>query len=269
MEKIYALSALPSPEAKSGKLVLLLLFLSFTTTAFSQQKPSFGFVVKAGNFALPHENRTGGTSYDYLEKNNAGSTYTLGIWQAVPLGKRFQISAELLYHNTFISQEYRNWYSGSPGMIAMPTSFRQTQKINQSSISIPVKLHFSLDKKGKTSLALGGGLSRRFTQNVYNHHEYEEGVATFTTSGYKARISDWDAFTTNFQIAAGLFHQLDRHTALGLEYTFERANRSYDGYYSSLSVFCDCLCDCRNQSLRQNTPKMNSFSVSLRHNILD
>jgi len=272
MKKIYALPAmvrLLSPEGKTSKVGLLLLFLSLATSAFSQQKAAFGFVVKAGNFAIPHENRTVDAYYAYFDKNNAGSTYTLGIWQSVPLGKRFQISAELLYQNTFLSKEHRNWYAGSPGIFAMPTSFRQTQKIYQSSISIPLKLHFSLDKKGKTSLALGGGVSRRFTQNVHNHQEFEEGVATFTTSDYKVRISDWDAFVTNFQITAGLFHRLDRNTALGIEYTYERANRSYGDYFSSLSIFCDCLCDCGNQLAIQNTPKMNSFSVSLRHNILD
>ncbi|MDO8365612.1 MAG: outer membrane beta-barrel protein [Saprospiraceae bacterium] len=262
MKKIYALPAI----ARSTKAGLLLLTLSISTLAFSQHKPEFGFVVKAGNFTPQKATTTTEYGFNNSVRLKAGSVYTLGLWQTLSMGKRFRISAELLYRNSFVVKEIRSWYNNSPGM---PVASLQRQSINHSSLSIPVKLHYSFKKNGKTSLAIGGGVSRRFSQTVLNHFEYGDDAVIFSPNDYQERVSDWNVFSTDVQFTAGLFHRINPKTAVGLEYIFERTGLHNNYYYASSLILCDCLCDCGNGYGLQNTPKMNSFSVSLRHNILD
>ena len=256
------------------KVYLLLLFLCFSSTAFSQQKSEFGFVVKGGNYAIPSKRNTP-ESFFFNSDNNvithqAGSVYTIGIWHSVPLGHVFRLSGEFLYRSISFSGEHKSAFSFIDGIAPAIINSTLNQKMNESSISIPVKLHFPLKKEGRISFAIGGGISRVFYSNFISRSVTQSNHPTLGVEPdriFVRRLSSWDDFNTSLSLTAGLHYRIDKKTAFGLDYTFENAaSRYYD--ISDTFLFCDCICDCSGYSSQLRT-NMNSFSVSLRHNILD
>ncbi len=250
------------------KTFLLLLCSSLATLAFTQRKAEFGFVVKAGNYAFPFKKTTsesylGTTTSSKTITYNAGETYALGIWQSFRLGKHFRLSGELVYrYASFTSEEdfYQWTWEGSFQTISR-------LKTQENSLALPLKLHFSFKKEGKASISLGGGFSHIFAANVYvqastQFFQFQQSTGAFTT-----RYSKPDAFNTQYNLSAGFHYRLDAKTALGLEYTFEKATHTYLQYPNAgLTPPVDCNCFYNEPRIG---PNMNSFSVSLRHNILD
>ncbi|MFN0216331.1 MAG: hypothetical protein ACKVT2_18890 [Saprospiraceae bacterium] len=249
------------------KILLLPLFLCLATLAFSQGKHEFGFVVKAGNYSLPFEK----TELDVYSNNDtrtiyqkAGAVYSIGIWQSLPLGSRFRISAELLYRNALV----KNGEHFSRTYFERGQAYQENkQKHQESSVSIPIKLHYRFKKDGKFSMALGGGVSRVFALNVFEENRIQFKPEPETTSTSTITFSDWDAFKTQFNLNAAIYYQLGSKTSLGLDYTFEKLAYQ-NGYYPKSQInqliYCECLYT--EPSIISN---MNSFSVSLRHNILN
>ena len=249
------------------KLYFVPLFLSITTLAFSQRKPEFGFIVKAGNYALPYHNTEYKTQYGgintYSLTYNPGSIYTLGIWHALPLGDYLRLSGELLYQSTRFTIDAKN-------VAVYPDRSYQSnerQTTNKSSLSLPVKLHLFFKKDGKASIAIGGGVSRDFSANIRIRRVSQFPSYPESISDYSTRISNSDNFEMRFNLSAGFHYQIDSKTAIGLEYTYEKPSIIYQTYPN---IFIDTI-DYRIASYIQTSiqPKMNSFSVSLRHNILD
>ncbi|MFN0036235.1 MAG: hypothetical protein ACKVUS_14320 [Saprospiraceae bacterium] len=253
------------------KIYCLSLCFALATLAFSQQKNEFGFVVKVGTYAIPSEktehfnNGYEGRS-TYAQK--AGETYTFGLWYSRRLGNRVRLSGELLYrHASFSNKD--GWYSSHFDQTALGYSGRERfQQINDHSLSLPVKLLFSFKKNGKTTLALGGGISRVFAADVSGEEKYQASadLATYFHKMY----AGWKDFNTEINLTAGLFHRLDSKTSIGLEYTFEEtAERYYSAFYSQIALDgCGCFGPCVGYYFLF-PHNMNSFSLSLRHNILN
>ena len=256
------------------KIYLLPLFLCFFSTAFSQQKSEFGFVVKGGNYAIPSKRNTPESVFFNSDNNvithQAGSVYAIGIWHSIPLGHVFRLSGEFLYRSISFSGELQSAFSFIDGNSTVTFITTLNQYINESSISIPVKLHFPLKKEGRISFAVGGGISRVFYSNFTSRRTMQTDHPTLAVEPdefFARRLTSWDDFSSSLSLTAGLHYRIDKKTAFGLDYTFENAaSRYYD--ISDTFLFCDCICDCSGYSSQLRT-NMNSFSVSLRHNILD
>jgi hypothetical protein len=265
MKNSYVLSFL----AHRAKECFLLFCICFATNALAQQKPEFGFVVKAGNAGWPTNKSELYYSYQYTrntERRNIGRTFSMGVWYSIPLNKRVRLSTELLYRYSAQTSKFSFWHPGSDGGIIGPLfSNRQTHQMNHSSLSLPVKLHFPFNENGKTTLVLGTGISQFFALNTAVLYEYEEVNGTFLPDYHvENRFIGRNQFRLNYNLMAGLFRRLDPKTAIGIEYTFERTHRPYNFFPTN---FCDCLCICDMQFAK--IPNLNSFSLSLRHNILD
>ncbi|MFN0036236.1 MAG: hypothetical protein ACKVUS_14325, partial [Saprospiraceae bacterium] len=162
------------------KIYFLSLFLSLATLAFSQQKNEFGFVVKAGNYAIPSEKKeyqpfnNGGNSWT-TSAQKAGETYTFGLWYARRLSGHVRLSAELLYRRASVLNKQGSYYDYFDGIQIQRSEYLQTQHINENSLSLPIKLHFSFKKEGRTTFALGGGFSRVFAAEVGGQNESQYG----------------------------------------------------------------------------------------------
>lgn len=252
------------------KTYILMVFLGLPWLVSAQAKPQFGFLVKAGNYMLPSKRSI--TEYDYrtTDKLRLGESYSLGIWSGWSLAKRFRLSVEFLYrHDAYGRVATRGYEQPSispiPGIIVAPIPEKETKNFSQSSVSLPVKLHVDLTKNGKTSFAIGGGISRTFSSTLNSRTEYNgQTEGPFTSFSYSQHFSDFDYFSTNFQFASGLYQQLAPETFIGLEYTFEKSEGN-QLYPRNEFIWCDCLCDCVYGKKNIN---MNSFALSLRHNIL-
>ena len=254
------------------KIFILSLCLGFATLAFSQQKPEFGFLVKAGNYAIPTENTGIVTHYLYNANGTTlihkpGYLYSIGIWQSWPLGKHFRLSGELVYRAGSIRSEQRYSDSFFDGASIININNREIQKINENSIHLPIKLHFSFKKEGKTALFLGAGISRVIAGHIFQENQFN--TSGFTASSFTSDVgfNNWRNFNNQFSLIAGLNYSLSPNTSFGIEYTFEKSSIFYSSAQNILfKTFEDCFCTFLSDSFR---PNMNSFSVSLRHNILD
>ncbi len=247
---------------------LLPILLCFATHVFAQQKPEFGFVVKAGNAGWPTNKSDLYYSYQFTRntgRRNIGRTFTMGVWYSIPLSKRVRLSTELLYRYSTQKSELSFWHPVSGGGGGFPPYYsnHQTHHMNHSSLSLPVKLHFPFSENGKTTFVLGAGISQFFALNTAVLYEYEEVNGTFFPDNYEEnRLIGRSKFRLNYNLTAGLFRRLDPKTAIGIEYTFVRTHRPYHFFPT-----CDCFCICETSFVR--IPNLNSFSLSLRHNILD
>ena len=248
------------------KIYLLIFCLGLNATLFSQRKAEFGFVAKAGNYTIPgNGSATDAHSSDLSTSGSqgAGSQYVLGLWHSFPLGTRFSISGELLYRNAFWDSKEHFHSSGFEG------SFRtdQVQKINEGSLALPIRLHYLFKKGGKSSIAIGGGFSRIFSTSIYTEVKSQFEPNPETSSNYTVRFSELSNFDFSTNLTAGFYHRLGTKTSIGLEYTFQKTAGVYQQYPN---VFLNPLVDCFCLYIEQeNRPDMHSFSVSLRHNILD
>lgn len=257
MKKIF------SPPTTAGLLPLL---LCLATLAFSQQKHEFGFVVKAGNYAIPSK-KTVVSNYEITTTTitgKAGRAYIIGIWHSLALGSHIRLSGELLYRSSsFVNEEhiYSSWvFEGDY------ERSEQIQETSARSLSLPIKLHFSFKKHGKTSLAIGGGISRDFAVSIYEKTKWQYSPWPEASNSYDLRYTNWKAFANTYNLTAGVHYRIDPKTSLGLEYTFEKSTKPLKAY-SNLPILCPD-CDFYYMMLIPR-PNMNSFSVFLRHNILD
>jgi hypothetical protein len=242
--------------------------LSLTTLALAQTKAEFGFVVKAGTFAIPRQN---------LERQNfelkssseldfkMGRNFGFGIWYAWPLSERLRLSSELLYRSISLKSEDRInndfWFQNQPNYTAY-------QRVHESSITLPIKFFYTLREGGKTSVSLGGGLSQIFASKINTQFEYLLLAAPNSQNDYAYMGTRY--YPLQYQLNAGFHWMLDNKTNVGFEYIFEPLSKFYYDETEANSIvnrfFKDCFCHHSAPYLRT---RMNSFSVSLRHNILD
>ncbi len=255
---------------KNIYLSALAFFLA--TTVFSQQKSEFGIVVSGGNFAMPFQKTTTEPYYygqriaTTIESQDAGSLFSVGVKGSLRLGGYFRVSAELLYRMSTSKSSFT--YANAPvGADPLANFSRQTQTVTESSIAIPIKLYASFKKNGRTSVALGAGLSRRVGGELKGW--YDSQSAEYPNNDYHYRYPDLDLGLRDFKpallLSAGLYHRLDKRTALGLEFYYERRSdqeRYSSGYPSNIDFLVDCLCY---GFLYLDTPSVRNFSLTLSH----
>lgn len=139
--------------------------------------------------------------------------------------------------------------------------------MNEHALTIPVKLNWKFNKNSRTSFSLGSGATRVFSSQVLGKTVYS---ADSPFTGYNYDFPSMRAFTQTskwlLQWNAGVYYKFKSRTSVGIEYNFEKTSKKvYDLYYfTDIILDCDCygypVLPMRN---------MHSFSVSLRHNILD
>lgn len=249
------------------KIYTLALGLCLSTFAFSQQQPEFGFILKVGNQAIPSIRYENDSYYTISSINttkfNAGEVYALGIWQSFPLNSHFRLSGELLGRFTSFTnrKKVETFYSDGTFRI------QETEKDNAFSVSLPIKLHYSFRKEGRTSIALGVGVSQTFLRTVSVLQRAESEPFPEPKKIQNFTYTDRDAGSIQLSFSTGFYYRLDATTALGIEYTFERANKAYN---TNTFLQPTQLLNIKvAPSTERLIPNMNSFSVSLRHNILD
>jgi hypothetical protein len=250
------------------KSYFLSLFLTIPALGFAQQKHEIGFVVTAGIYTLPSQktdytDNVAGSRNTFQQE--AGETYSLGLWYARRMGNYIRISGELLYRRATVgSQEghYSEYYDG--GFIQQYV-YKQSQQITENSLSLPIKIHLSFRKNGKTTLAFGAGIARLFSAERNGQTESRFGATPMANYTFPRIPTNWEDFNMEKTLTAGIFHRLDANTSIGLEYTFEQSSaRQYTTFLPNIGIV-DCFCYGYYLAPPAN---MNSFSISLRHNIL-
>lgn len=251
------------------KHYLFACLLSFAAVATAQQKYEFGFIAKAGNYGIPDKNIR---QYTYSDSeintysHKPGTSYALGIWQSWPLGKQFRFSTQLLYRSVAKeSSNHLEYYFQNTGSISSLVS-DQTHKVSESSLAIPVALHYKFKKADKLSIYMGGGIARTFSSNLQSKIASSFDGVPQNPSFFNFKYSDPDDFSFKFNLSAGITFQLDSQTSIGLDYTFEPVDQEY--YMNMLrfgNPLIDCICFYTGEEFPAN---MNSLSVTLRHNIL-
>lgn len=249
------------------KIYTLALCLSLSTLAFSQQKPEFGFIVKVGNHAIPSIRYENDSYYTISSINttsfNAGEVYAIGIWQSFPLNTHFRLSGELLGRVTSFTSRKKVETFYSEGTFRI----QETEKDNAFSVSLPIKLHYAFRKASRTSIALGVGVSQTFLRNVSVQQRTETDPFPELIKNQNFSYTNKDAGSIQLSFSTGFYYRLDATTTLGLEYAFERANKAYNTTTFLQSTQLSNIKVA--PSTERLIPNMNSFSVSLRHNILD
>jgi hypothetical protein len=251
-------------------LSLLVLLSCYCFIAFAQQKATFGLVVKAGNYTLPYQHKSesfyfhGQRFSKYVIFQNAGATYSFGINGSLRLGGHFRVSGELLYrvanYSFGFDQELLNVGETTPF-----SSSNDMHQINESSLFLPVKIHFSFLKNGRTSITLGAGLFHFL--NVSNKGETAYKNVGFSDRYYSYHLPDIDIINSDdkpeMAITAGVSHRLDKHTTIGLEFTYERraADKIFFSYYAPDSV----LSFISYGFFQMEAPSMRSLSLNLYH----
>jgi|GEM_PF-3388125 len=243
-----------------------ILMLCLSTLAVAQTKPAFGFIVKAGTFAIPRQNLQLKSHSEIDFK--MGHNLTFGLWYSWPLSVRLRLSTELLYRSILTGSEDRIDFTNST-----TGNYRSKirQRVSENSVLLPIKFLYTFKKGGKTSVSLGGGLSHIFASKINTHFEdYLNGVPNSTIQ-YDYTYTGQRNYRMQYHLNAGFHWILDHKTSLGLEYNIETFPKFIfdDAAANPFAVFNflgDCFCHHLSPYLR---PRMNSFSVSLRHNILD
>lgn len=254
------------------KLFYLVVILGAFTIPLNAQKPEFGFLLRAGNYALPQQKtlpgyKVGAPNSQLVINQKVGESYSLGFWGSIPIRGQFRLSSEFTF-NIFRFTHVRNHRTDYPiNSSYADGQFLEHHKMVGFSVSLPVKFYYFFNKNDKWSLSLGAGASHLVsTSNQYLGHAQVEGFPTSSHTSFR-HYSDWDEFNTTINLNAGIHYQFDINTSVGIEYIIEKSgSEDLFAYYPDY-VFCDCNCGCDGYYSRPR-PNINSFSVSLRHNIL-
>lgn len=250
----------------------LFLFGGLSLVSYAQEKHEFGFLWRAGNYAIPQQKnlpgyQVGAPHSQLAIRQKAGEFYSMGLWGSVPIWGQFRLSSEFSF-NIFRFTHIRNHTTDYPsGSSYVDGRFLERHKMIGYSVSLPVKLHYSFKNNGKWSLSLGAGISHLVSaSNHYYGHSQFEGFPESTHNSI-IYFSDWDEFESTFSLNAGIHHRIGTNTRVGIEYISEKsASKDLFSYHPDY-IFCDCKCGCDGYYSRPR-PNINSFSVSLRHNIL-
>lgn len=251
------------------KYSTLALLLLLSAALFAQSKKEFGLLFKVGNYHLPKKTIQYSDIIDEQPMTNtqkADQSYTFGVWGSLPLGKHAWLVAELLYRNSFMAnKDHWPFFYEDQGQL-LSDHYNQTDVINEHALSIPLKLFWTFKEKSRFRYSIGSGLTRPVTVTMKSEIHYSSNSA-FEHYNYSFPIAkaNSDDFLWLAQWNAGAYYRLTPNTFIGLEYQFEQTSKQL---YSTLrsDFLIDCLCyGYPNISLHN----MHSFSVSLRHNLLE
>ncbi len=253
------------------KLYLLLLLSCGVFSAFSQNKTSFGFVVKAGNFSFPYQHKevtnyslSTGTEY---YRQSTGYLFAIGVRESFHIDAHFKVSGELLFRQA--SYSTNDGYSIDPKAVggAIITANRGL-RFNESNLSIPIKLHYSFLSNGRMAVAMGAGIAMNIGTVIHGSSRYQNSQKDQNAYSY-SNISP--PFFSNRDInpeltlMAGFYHRISANTTIGLEFSYER--RSTERRYNLDRIDCGGpLIDCLGYSYL-GSPSMRSLSIELSHDL--
>ncbi len=251
------------------KLFYLVVLLGAFFIPLNAQKTEFGLVMKAGAYTVPFKNREIEVNY-YADRHELsskpGSNYALGIWHTIPLSKKLRLGTELLFRVTNVSVVYHSQGQFYNGVSQVFTSSERYQDSYHTSLSLPIKLQLTPSPNSKFAMELGFGITQKLSFLSQNKIVRRSSTENETEEHYQIGLDSWDKINPVFSFYTGVRYNINQQTALGIEYLFEK-NNDYD-LGEPLIIFgpqgaCNCLF-----SYPDHTPNINSFSVSLRHNIL-
>ncbi|MBL7825256.1 MAG: hypothetical protein JNJ57_01405 [Saprospiraceae bacterium] len=249
------------------KTTTTLLLLLVSTISFSQQKFEVGFIAKAGTYAKPFYNSEinyfQNESSEHLLETRPGFTNVFGFYMLRKLGKRVAVSTELLLRQSSYTNRNRRVYHYTDGFDFFN---QQIDRVAETSISIPLKIQVAPFGKGKTAFGIGIALSRLAKAKVKWQYSYiDERYPQFhSIAEYELEDTNFDQFKAEIGFTAGVFHQISKHTSVGLELAMEKHKTEY--FASTFDKgFYDCYC--YGYALIRE-PKLRSWTLSLRHNLL-
>lgn len=252
---------------------LLLAFCALLSPVAAQRKYELGIVLKAGNFAFPHESRELITAtnpfYEKIITQRVGRTVIVGVAQSLRLGGHFRVSAEILYRYALITSTKLDHrvYTPNSGLIN-EFDINLGQIVTESSLALPVRLHYSFRKDGRSSIAGGLGVSRKWSAHMLNHQTERSSLFPDNDINYTYlmhRFSNRD-FATKLSFTAGFYHRVQKNTTLGLEFTYEGRSLKEEFYDPEAMIdYSNCYC---NPYPYIALPAMRSFTLSLQHNLL-
>ena len=244
----------------------MLLLLAFLATNISAQTHQFGFVAKVGNVAKPERivEQTGfyGNSTKYVQWIKPGNMTILGIVHRLRINKQLFLSGELLFRYANISKGNENTYT-SNGVVAKND---QVDRIAESSIALQVKLEWAPFKKRRTSFGIGVGVSRAISTEVATSFSNSSNMnpGFYIEYHYPKAAVNGNDFPVEISFNAGVYHQFNQQTSIGIELT---AEPQLGPYYASIPQFGldDCFCY---GYLNVNTIDQLSLTLSIRHFLL-
>ena len=243
--------------------ILLLLLITFLATNLSAQTHQFGFVAKVGTAAKPERIQEQTGILEVVTKNvqwtKPGNMTMFGVVHRFSINKRLFLSGELLFRYANISTGNENTYI-SNGILAEND---QTERIAESSIALPVKLEWAPFKKRRTSFGIGVGFSRVVGAEVatsYSRSSTFNPEYNYEFNYPKVGVASRDA-PMEISFNAGIYHQLNQGTSIGIEIMAEPERRPY---YVALpqDFLIDCYCD---GYPYMDAPSLLSFTLSIRH----
>lgn len=152
---------------------LLLALCSLLTQVSAQRKYELGIVLKAGNFAFPNKTTELITAtnpfYEKSIRQRVGRTVIFGVAHSLRLGGHFRISAEMLYRYAVITSTKLDHrvYTSNTGLVNV-FDISLGQIMAESSLALPVKVHYTFRKNGRSSIAGGLGVSRKWAAHMLN-----------------------------------------------------------------------------------------------------
>ncbi len=246
--------------------LLLICLLGLSLNALAQNKKfQFGFLAKAGNFTLPNAALI--DDYDLYwshvtNRHKLGFQQSLGVFATYKLSEQFQITSECSFR--FITSKHRkNWeyqFFDSIGIIR--ETAMQVNKTQITSLVLPIMLQYSPEKLPKLQFRLGGGMCHNLSAKSENINTYSFGETTDVEYRFENNTNQWHSSDFRFQFTAGIGYQISPNTSIGLEYQQEKSYQQYFDSYFNSNPFIDIAV------YSTYIPRMHSFSVSLRHNLL-
>lgn len=241
------------------QLYLLLPFFALAYGATAQQHFGAGFVIKAGNFNFPQKDQFNPYSSYSVSPGASGS---FGGFASYRLGGHFQVSCELLYNfSTFQTKSFNYGYLSSF------TMSESSSRTTVHGLIAPMKIHFSPKKYGKLSVSIGTAANFLLSSHQVSHYQNYLGQTIGTESKDVIRKSDGSAYR-QILLSAGLQYNLDAHTAVGLEYVGAVRHKINQEDLVIYDIYDPSLYSSYYAGYRANPFRMQSFNLTLQHNIL-
>ncbi len=254
------------------KIFVLLFFCSSCAfAAFSQNRASFGFVVKAGNFSLPFQHKENTDNELRIKRDfsrqTAGYLFGLGIWESYQIDAHFKLYGELVFRHSSCttSDGYDMELKAVEG--AKSSSNREI-RFSESNLSLPVKLHYSFASNGRTAVAIGAGIVANIGTTIKGTRRYRNSLVNqnaYTYSNISPPFFSGRTINPVLTLITGVYHRIQEGTSIGLEFAYER--RSAERRYSATRIDCGGpLIDCGGYSYL-GSPSMRSLSIVLSHDL--
>lgn len=201
-----------------------------------------------------------------------GINYSLGLAYQHKLGKHFSLATQLLYqysnYRINMASKFRVSTSGFP--FFQNTDTDQYLQFCESSLSIPVLLHYHFIKQEKTSIAIGLDLNRVLSRTMVQQLRVvslDQPQRTKQES-QAPRLSPFDALSGSLGLNMGIYQRIHSNTRVGVEFCLQNRMhylftlRQYPQAPGNIDTFFSFVDPVRESSF------MKSLCLVLQHNIL-